>query len=78
MPCIDVFLEDSVVIDGEVKGLGFRLFGKESMSNDESRGCMGGDDSISPDTVTSVVGVIGIGNLKSNARDDSIVESEQG
>ena len=48
------------------------------MSNDESRGCMGGDDSISPDTVTSVVGVIGIGNLKSNARDDSIVESEQG
>ena len=70
--CEDVFFEDSVVIEGEAKGLGFRLLGN---SSDASGSWAGGEETISPDTVTSVVGVVGIGDLKSKARDGLLVES---
>jgi len=68
MSCIDVIFEDKVSMDEEVKGLGFRLLRKESVSSDVSGSCVGGEDNISPDTVRSVVGVVGIEDLKSKAQ----------
>ena len=78
MSCIDVIFEDKVSMDEEVKGLGFRLLRKELVSSDASGSCVGGEDNISPDTVRSVVGVVGIKDLKSKARVGSIVGSKRG
>ena len=75
MSCINVFFEDNVVIEGDDKGLGFRLLGKDSVSRAAFENCAGGEDNISPVTVMSAVRVVGVGDLKSKARVDSI-ESE--
>lgn len=72
----DKLLEGKVDIEGEVRGLGLDLLGRRSESCDVSVSCVGGDGSILPVTVTSVVGVVGIGDLKSKANADSTEESD--
>ena len=42
-----------------------------------SESCVGGEVKISPVTVTSVVGVVGVGDLKSKANGDSRGESDK-
>ena len=75
--CIDVFFEDIVVMEEEFDGLRLGLLGKESERRDGSGSCVGGESNILPITVISVVGVVGVGDLKSKAKFDS-VESERG